>query len=108
MPPRPAEVKVGDLVEIGPGVVLPKRLGELKVNYPPQARKLNRTATVKVSVLVDENGRVAQATLKDPRRAGFGFDEEALDSARRAVFQPATKNGVRVKMWYDLSISFQP
>jgi TonB family protein len=105
---RPPEVKVGDLVDLGPGVIPPRRTGDLQANYPAQARRLNRTAVVRVSVLVDENGRVAQAALKDPRRAGFGFDEEALAAARRATFQPGTKNGVRVKMWYDLSINFTP
>jgi len=87
--------------------VPPKRLSEIRPRYPPIAKRTNRKATVVVSVLVDENGRVADSRLQG-QKAGFGFDEAAVEAARRVTFSPATKNGVRVKMWYDLSINFTP
>jgi TonB family protein len=60
-----------------------------------------------MKVLVDERGNVVQAELTGPR-VGFGFDEAAVEAARRATFRPATKDGVRVKMWTMLRLTFRP
>jgi TonB family protein len=60
---------------------------------------------VVVPILVDENGNVVR-TKPPAQKAGFGFDEAAIDAARRASFRPATKNGTPVKMWMELSVVF--
>ncbi|HYO15913.1 MAG TPA: TonB family protein, partial [Thermoanaerobaculia bacterium] len=96
--PRQPQVQYGDMVQMGPGVTGPKLSSRLDPRYPPAAQKLNRAAQVDIKVLVDEKGRVMDAE-RIGAKAGFGFDEAALDAARRATFQPATKDGVRVKMW---------
>ena len=108
-PAQPAakpQVQVGDLVQPGPGVVAPKLTSRLDPIYPPAARRLNRAAQVDIKVLVDERGRVLDSD-RIGAKAGFGFDEAALDAARRAVFQPATRDGVRVKMWTTLRVNFK-
>jgi len=62
---------------------------------------------VDIKVLVDENGRVVDAQ-RTGAKAGFGFDEAALEAARRAQFSPASKDGVRVKVWYGIKVKFAP
>ncbi len=106
--PAPAkpQVRVGDLVQPGPGVATPKLLSKLEPRYPPAAKQLNRAAQVDIKVLVDERGKVLDAE-RIGAKAGFGFDEAALDAAQRAQFQPATKEGVKVKMWTTLRVSFK-
>jgi serine/threonine-protein kinase len=101
------QVRAGELVQPGPGVVRPTLLRRPAPRYPEIARRTKREATVAVSVLVDENGRVQDARLKSAK-SGYGFDEAAIEAARRSTFKPATKNGVPVKMWYDLNINFKP
>lgn len=101
------KTQVGDLVQPGPGVTAPKLTSRLDPRYPHQAQRLNKAATVDIKVLVDENGRVVDAQRSGPK-AGFGFDEAAIEAARRAQFKPAAKDGVRVKMWYTLRVAFQP
>jgi protein TonB len=101
-------VRLGDLVTMGAGVVPPRKSGELVPRYPVLARQTRRAATVVVRVLIDENGRPIEVQLKDSKKVGLGFDEAALDAARRASYVPATKHGVRVKMWLDLNIKFVP
>ena len=91
---------------MGPGVTPPKKLRAPLPSYPEIARRTNRTATVVVSVLVDETGRVIESKVKN--KAGLGFDESALRSARGAIYTPATKDGVKVKMWAELAVNFQP
>jgi hypothetical protein len=39
---------------------------------------------------------------------GLGFDEAALDVARRSIYEPATKGGIRVKFWSTMKVNFVP
>jgi TonB family protein len=110
-PPAPAPaptVRLGDLVTMSAGVLPPRIGSELNPRYPTLARQTRRSAVVVVRVLVDENGKPIEVQLKDAKKVGLGFDEAALDAARRATYLPATKNGVRVKMWLDLNVKFVP
>jgi len=62
---------------------------------------------VVVSVLVDENGQVLDAKVTEPISQKVGINEAALSAARSAHYKPATKEGVRVKMWTRLRIPFK-
>ncbi|HEX4952197.1 MAG TPA: TonB family protein [Thermoanaerobaculia bacterium] len=108
-PPVPAEpkVKLGQLVQMGPGVVPPLLVSYSKPEYPPQARRLRIAGTVEVAVLVDENGSVTEARVAKGVRQDVGLNEAALAAARTAKFRPATKDGVRVKFWYTMKFPFQ-
>jgi protein TonB len=102
-----SQVRPGDLVAGGPGVSPPALVSAPKPKYPPQARVLKVEGVVVVSVLVDENGRVQDARLLEPIAKKVGINEEALAVARNAQYRPATKEGVRVKMWTRLRIPFK-
>jgi TonB family protein len=107
--PAPAapKVQVGELVQSGPGVIAPKMSGMPEPRYPAAARRMNKSADVQIRVLVDELGRVVQ-TEPASGKVGFGFDEAAMEAARRSSYRPATKDGVRVKMWTVMRVSFRP
>jgi TonB family protein len=98
-------VRLGQLVTAGRGVVQPRVKERSQPVYPMVAKRLRREADVDVEVLVDENGDVIDTRLG--AKSGYGFDEAAERAARRTSFYPATKNGVRVKMWTTLKISFK-
>jgi TonB family protein len=101
------KVQYGSLVQAGPGVTGPRLKRIPPARFPRIAQRMNRReATVHVLVLVDENGKVIDQKLKGDK-VGFGFDEEALNVSSRATFEPATKEGVKVKMWVSLPIRFQ-
>jgi serine/threonine-protein kinase len=104
--PKP-RVRVGDLVEPGPGVTPPNLRFMPEPRYPRFAAQLNKRATVPVRVLVDENGRVERAEVEGPD-PGYGFGEAAVAAAKSARFDAATLSGVRVKMWKILRIEFKP
>ncbi len=105
--PQVRKTQPGDLVQAGPGVTAPRLTSRVDPRYPASAQRLNKAATIDIRVLVDETGRVLE-TQRVGAKAGFGFDEAAIDAARRASFTPATKEGVRVKMWYTMRVAFQP
>ena len=97
---------MGDLVTYGAGVKPPELIRMPNPVFPTMAKTLNKTATVDVRVLVDEKGEVQQVEVAGPR-AGYGFDQAAMEAARRANYRPATKDGVRVKMWTVVKLKFE-
>jgi len=104
---RGPQIQLGDLVNPGPGVVMPKLLYRPATRYPAAARRMNRAAEVAVRLLVDEKGNVEKAEeVGGP--VGLGFDEAALEVAHHSSYQPATKEGVRVKMWLSMKVTFVP
>jgi len=107
-PPTPKEpaVKRGELVKPGPGVIQPRVTRRARPVYPTVAARLNREASVDVQVLVDENGKVIDAMINGEKHK-FGFDEAALDAARKSSFAPANKDGVPVKMWTTIRFEFK-
>ena len=109
-PPRAPEtprVNVGDLAAPGAGVVPPQLVSFPKPAYPPMARTLRAEGVVVVSVLVDENGQVQEVKMAEPIAKKVGLNEAALEAARSARYKPATKDGIRVKMWTRLKIPFK-
>lgn len=105
--PKAPAVRRGDLVEMGPGVVVPELLRRPTPRFPEMARRLNKKeARVLVRVLIDETGKVVKAEVAG-KKQGFGFDDEALSAARKSVYKPATKNGVPVKFWHTIVMQFK-
>jgi TonB family protein len=113
-PVRPApaavepEVKRGDLVGPGPGVVEPALIAPPKVVYPPLARQRGIGGKVVILVLVDEEGKVSEARLQQGLAPKSGINEAILDALRRSRFRPATKNGIPVKMWRPVVVEVKP
>ncbi|MEM7583423.1 MAG: TonB family protein [Acidobacteriota bacterium] len=109
-PPAPApaaQVRRGDLVQMGPGVKPPKLLRRPVPRFPVMAKRLNKTeAKVTIRVLIDENGKVLKAELAG-KEQGYGFDDEAMAAARKSTYEPAKKNGVPVKFWHTLAVEFR-
>jgi serine/threonine-protein kinase len=105
--PEAPRVRPGDLVSMGPGVTPPELVSVPKAQYPPLARRMQAEGIVVVSVLVDENGQVQDARVVESTNPKMGFNEAAIAAARGARYRPATKSGVRVKMWTRLRIPFK-
>ncbi len=56
-------------------------------DYPEEAKRLGIEGSLKVKLVVDEEGRVADRELVN--RLGYGLDELALKLAKRLRFEPA-------------------
>jgi TonB family protein len=59
--------------------------------YPEAARAEGKTARVELQITIAPDGTVSDAQVVTP--VGDGFDEAALEAARRFVFTPARRNG---------------
>lgn len=73
----------------------PVLAGEVKIPYPPEARRAEIEGDVVLSVRIDATGAVTSVkVLKSP---GYGLDEAAATAIRRTRWKPATKNGQPVE-----------
>jgi TonB family protein len=86
------------------GVVPPQLLTFVEATYPPAAQASGLTADVLLRLRVEADGSVSEATVMQP--AGHGFDEAAVDAARRFVFSPALVNGKPVAVKIPFKYSF--
>ena len=68
--------------------------GEVKIDYPPEAKKSEIEGTVRLRVTIDETGAVtAVSVISGP---GYGLNEAARDAMKRFKWKPATKGGEAV------------
>ncbi|MDF1564469.1 MAG: TonB-dependent receptor [Deltaproteobacteria bacterium] len=69
--------------------------------YPPEAQAAGITGTVKLALVIDETGAVSEVEVLEP--AGHGFDEAAMEAARKFRFEPAEVDGApaAVQVTYD-------
>ncbi len=106
-PSEPVTPKVteGDLVERGPDVVDPKCIACPGVRYPERARRANLEGSVLVSFVVNETGAVQDIIVEES--AGDVFDQEVIETLRSWQHEPATKNGVRVKVRLQKRFTFR-
>jgi eukaryotic-like serine/threonine-protein kinase len=95
-PPTPAPTAEGQLVELGPGVTPPVRISGGPASYPRRARQRREYGTVAVELIVDETGMPRD--LRVVESAGPILDEAVLDAIRTWRFEPARKDGVKVKV----------
>jgi TonB family protein len=108
VPDRPATPKppaVGELVELGPGVTPPQRIEGTTAPYPDRARQLRLYGTVTVSMIIDETGTPVDPEVVES--AGPILDQAVLDAVRAWRFQPATKDGVPVKVRWTVKQTYQ-
>ncbi|HVR08229.1 MAG TPA: TonB family protein [Thermoanaerobaculia bacterium] len=98
----------GDLIAPGaPHATPPRLLSRPEPQYPDRARRRQVESDVLMLVLVDENGRVQRAIVKRTDDPGLGFNDAARRAALRALFSPASRDGLPGKMWTELPFSFR-
>jgi serine/threonine-protein kinase len=104
-PPTPAPVVEGELVELGPGVTPPRRVSGESASYPERARRVNLRGTVLLDLIVDENG--LPTDLQVAESAGPVLDEAVLKAVRTWRFEPARKDGIRVKVRWQVRQTYK-
>ena len=104
--PAPATTPLaeGTLVAMGPGVAPPRRVSGQALSYPPDARRRRQEGTVTVSMIVTETGEPVD--LRILASAGRILDDAALQAVRTWRFEPARKDGVRVRVRWVASHRF--
>jgi TonB family protein len=88
----------------------PELIERVEAEYPPEAARAGKGGAVVLELTVDESGRVVEARVV--AAAGSGFDEAALEAARRFRFRPGLADGkpvpVRVTYRYSFAMQHRP
>jgi periplasmic protein TonB len=87
-------------------VIAPIALNKPSFTYPPIALRQRIEGKIDLTVLVDERGAVADTRVMSGAGGRSGLNEAASDYVRRWKFRPATKDGVAVKTWTNVSVVF--
>ena len=98
-------VREGDLLELTPDVEPPKRIAGDAAPYPEAARRLQLEGVVTVEMIVTETGSVEDARVVES--AGEILDHAVLEAIRSWRFEPARKNGVKVRVRWTYRERFQ-
>lgn len=79
---------------------------DLKKYFPGEAKRANiKQKTLMLLIQVDEKGVLQSASIVSGR-AGYGFDEAAMEVIKRIRFRPGYQEGKPVKMSHRLPITF--
>lgn len=83
----------------------PLFLKMVKPEYPRLARRLGREGKVVLRLFIDEHGRLLNVEIVE--KAGYGFDEAAMDAVKASSFLPAKLNGHPVACKAILPVRFR-
>lgn len=70
------------------------------------ALKMRSEGTVTLEILIGTTGTIEKVKMLSCNRPGVGFERAAEDAVRKWTYKPATKNGVKVRMWIPVRIPF--
>lgn len=103
-----SDAATADAAAVDPNAVTPPAvLTAEEAPYPEQALAERREATVLLVLTIGADGKVEDAALAGPK-VGSGFDEVALETARRLTFVPATKGGKPIRSRIQYQFQFKP
>ena len=101
------KVQPGDLVPIHLIDTQPIAIKKVNPRYPIQALNIEVDETVLLNVLVSENGDVLETQVLSANKNLFGFDTASEEAVKKWKFKPATKDGVKVRVWKIIAFKFK-
>ena len=109
MPADTAEksIKPGDLVALNMVDTPPILLRRVQPKYPPVALNQNIEDKVLINALISEEGEVIETRIIRGEKGVHGFNQASEEALRQWRFRPAIKDGVKVKVWKPILITFK-
>lgn len=108
LPAAAEKAKTGDLVALGPDVKPPKELRTPSPRIPAQAQRLNLKGRLVCRLLVSHTGEVERVLIvsADSVRVKEMLGPAAEEALKQWRYTPAEKDGVKVKVWKTVTLSF--
>jgi TonB family protein len=101
------KIKVGDLLPLESVDTAPRTIRTAEPVYPPTAMSIRAETSVTVNALISETGDVIQTSVTGKTKGFYGFDKAAENAVRKWKFSPARKDGVAVRVWKPITITFK-
>lgn len=89
------------------GVTEPRLVREVKPKYPKRARKKGVKGNVILQAIIQENGSVRDVEVLRCNQEKFGFEEAAIAAVKKWRYEPATRNGVPVDVYFAVFVEFK-
>ena len=106
-PAAAAKANPGDLVDLAAADEQPKVQKSVNPDYPAQAMRFGKEGSVTVNALIDETGYVINTGILKGLKDDMGLEKAAAEAVKKWKFQPAKKDGVNVKVWKPVVITFK-
>jgi TonB family protein len=90
---------------IGGGVTAPTLIYKVEPVYSDEARQAALGGTVRLVVIVDEDGKPKDFKVK--RSLGLGLDEAAIEAVKQWLFRPGMKEGKPVSVQAYIDVNFR-
>ena len=108
IPPTPTpSVREGDIVVPGLGVNPPVMIYREPPKYPPAAERMGASGVVAAEALVGINGVVEEVRITKVEGRNFGFEKATEEAIYKWRYKPATKGGVKVRVWVTIRVPFR-
>jgi TonB family protein len=108
IPPSPTpSVREGDIVVPGPGVNPPVIIYREPPTYPPAALRQGASGVVEAEALVGINGVVEEVRIIRVEGRNLGFEKAAEEAIFKGRYKPATKGGIKVRVWVSIRMPFK-
>ena len=91
----------------GPDVVEAVPVSKEAPKYPLRARQMGVGGVVDVRALVGIDGSVEEVRITSVSRKNVGFEEATETAIKKWRYKPATKKGVKVRMWVSIRVPFR-
>jgi TonB family protein len=101
------KANTGDLVDLAAADEQPRLLKSVEPNYPALAARSGKEGTITVNALINESGNVVDTGILKGLKDDMGLEKAAEAAVRKWKFQPAKKDGVNVKVWKPVVITFK-
>lgn len=83
-------------------------LSRVEPSIPARARQLrwelNRDHLVMLKIFIDEQGHPLKVSVIEGVPGNYGFDDAAIEAAKKSTFAPAMKNGHPVRAWLEMRV----
>jgi TonB family protein len=90
---------------VGRDVTSPVLIYGPEPEYSEEARKAKFIGTVRLEIVVGENGQAIAIRVTGP--VGLGLDEKAMEAVKRWRFKPGSHNGKPVKVSAQVEVNFR-
>ncbi|HHQ48657.1 MAG TPA: TonB family protein, partial [Acidobacteria bacterium] len=105
-PTKPQGIQENQFVPVTEVDTRPVILRQEPVVWPRAAARSRRHGVIILSATVNARGQVTDVKILRADEKGFGIPEAAMAAARKYIFKPATKDGVKVKSTATIAIPY--
>jgi len=103
---RLTPTRPGTLIALGQGVTPPRKISGEPAPYPDAARQRDLQGAVTVDMLITEQGVPTEVTVVES--AGEALNRALVDAVRTWRYEPAQKDGVKVRVHWRVRQIFRP